>query len=53
MASYECPGSDGSGDESDGDSLHPRSEQELRLTKLGSNIPIPTQSDIPGITPSN
>jgi len=51
MASYELPESDDSSEESDGDNLHPCSDQELRLTKLGSNILIP-QSDIPGITPS-
>ncbi|KAH0364974.1 hypothetical protein KCU65_g6428, partial [Aureobasidium melanogenum] len=47
MASYEVPDHDESDEESDGDILSPRSNQELRLTKLGSAIPIPPQSDIP------
>ncbi|KAG9687382.1 hypothetical protein KCU95_g14536, partial [Aureobasidium melanogenum] len=47
MASYEVPDYDDSDEESDGDIFPPRSNQELRLTKLGSAIPIPPQSDIP------
>lgn len=49
MASYEVPDYHDSDEESDGDILPPRSNQELRLTKLGSAIPIPPQSDILGI----
>lgn len=53
MASYEFPGSDSSDDDPDGDNRRLESGEEPRLTKLGSNIPIPSQSDMPGIAPSN
>ncbi|KAG9828080.1 hypothetical protein KCU98_g15276, partial [Aureobasidium melanogenum] len=47
MASHKVPEFDGSDDESDGDNFDPPPDQELRLTKLGKDIPIPSLSDIP------
>lgn len=49
MASYVIAMSDGSDDEPDEGIILPGVGEELRITKLGSNIPIPSQSDMLGV----
>jgi hypothetical protein len=49
MNSYVIAMSDGSDDEPDENNKPPSVGGEPRITKLGSNIPIPSQSDMLGM----
>jgi hypothetical protein len=50
MDSFEILMSGSSDDDSaDDDDIPPTVAQELRVTNLGSNIAVPSQSDVPGI----
>ena len=53
MDFYDIPMSGISDDEPDEDIIiRPSVGEELKLTRLGSNIPIPPQSDMPGLLPT-
>lgn len=49
MNSFEHPTSANSDDESAEDDVPHTVAQESRITNLGSNLAIPSQSDMPGI----
>lgn len=49
MDAYDIPMSGSSDDEPAEDNIILDLDQDPRITKLGSNIPIPSQSDMPGI----
>jgi hypothetical protein len=49
MNPFEDPMSGSSDDESADDHIPPTVAQESRITNLGSNLAIPSQSDMPGI----